>query len=107
MKRARFTAEARAEFLAQIAYYEAIRKGLGSRFRASIEEAAALAARFPEHGRPGARNSRRRLVAVFDYSLIYTQTEFGILIHAVAANDRLPEYWLGRLPMLPKPPKGS
>ena len=40
MKQARLTREARAEFLAQTAYYETLRNGLGSRFRAQIEQAA-------------------------------------------------------------------
>jgi plasmid stabilization system protein ParE len=95
--RARFTREARAEFLAQTAYYEAIREGLGTRFRAEIEQAAALAATYPHHGKPGPAGTRRRLVAGFPFKLIYSQTDGGVLIHAVAGDHQLPEYWLSRL----------
>lgn len=98
MKRARFTAQARAELLAQTAYYEEVRKGLGARFRIEAEAAAARAAAYPKHGRPAPRGSRRRRVAAFKFSLVYTETEYGVLIHAVAADHRLPEYWLDRLP---------
>jgi hypothetical protein len=36
VKQARFTALARAEFLAEISYYENRRTGLGARFRAEV-----------------------------------------------------------------------
>lgn len=39
MRRARFTSEAKTELLAQTAYYEKIRKGLGARFRTEVEAA--------------------------------------------------------------------
>jgi plasmid stabilization system protein ParE len=97
VNQARFTREARAEFLAQTAYYETLRKGLGARFRAEIQQAAQLAATFPLHGKPGPAGTRRRLVADFPFKLVYTQTDFGILIHAVAGDHQLPEYWLSRV----------
>ena len=40
------------KLLAQTAYPETIRKGLGARFRAEVELAAKLAAAFPLHGKP-------------------------------------------------------
>ena len=98
MKLARFTADAKAELLAQIAYYEAIRKGLGTHFRTEAEAAAARAAAFPQHGRPAPRNSRRRRVNDFKFSLVYTEAEYGVLIHAAVADHRMPEYWPGRIP---------
>lgn len=97
MKRARFTGEARSELLAQIAYYEAIRKGLGSRFRVEVERAAQLAAVFGQHGKPGPAGTRRRLVADFPFKLVYTEIADGVLIHAVAGDHQLPEYWLSRV----------
>ena len=33
----------------------------------------------------------------FPFSVVYTEVEYGVLIHAVADDRRLPEYWLGRL----------
>lgn len=98
MTSARFTREARAELLAQIAYYATIRTELGARFRAKVEAAAQLAATFPLHGKPAAGGTRRRLVADFPFKLFYTQADDGILIHAVAGDHQLPEYWLSRVP---------
>jgi len=98
VKRARLTQQARSELLGHTAYYEAIRKGLGARFRVEVEAAAVRAATFPLHGKEAAGGTRRRRVADFPFSLFYTEEEYGILIHAVAGDRQLPEYWLNRLP---------
>ena len=97
MKLARFTEHARAELLAETAYYETLRVGLGARFRAEVEAAAERAAAFPKSGAPSRAGTRKRLVPHFPFSVVYAETEYGILIHAVAHNRRLPEYWIGRL----------
>lgn len=97
MKSARFTQHARAELLAQTAYYETLQRGLGARFRSEVEAAAQRAAAFPLHGKPSAGGMRRRLVAGFPFSLIYAEAAYGVLVHAVADQRRLPEHWLGRL----------
>ena len=39
MKRARFVAEARLEFLAEVIYYNDAEPGLGERFASAVEEA--------------------------------------------------------------------
>ena len=96
--RARFSEHARSELLAQTAYYEAIREGLGARFRSEVESAAQRAATYPLQGKPSAGGTRRRLVNDFPFSLYYTETDYGVLIHAVAGQRQLPDYWLGRLP---------
>lgn len=97
MKRARFSKQARSELLAQTAYYEAIRQGLGARFRSETEAAAQRAATFPLQGKPAAGGTRRRLVNDFPFSIYYTEADDGVLIHAVAWHRQLPDYWLGRL----------
>jgi plasmid stabilization system protein ParE len=98
VKLARFTREARSELLAQTAYYETIRKGLGARFRAEVERTAQLAVTFPLHGKPGPAGTRRRLVADFPFKIFYSEAKYGILILAVAGDHQFPEYWLSRIP---------
>ena len=97
MNQARFTKYARSELLGQTAYYEAIEKGLGARFRSEVQAAAERAAAFPQHGKPSAGGTRRRLVTDFPFSVFYTEEPYGVLVHAVADSRRLPEYWLSRL----------
>ncbi len=70
---------------------------LGAQFRAAVERAAESVVQFPTHGKPVAEGCRRRLVYNFPFSLIYTETAEGVLVHAVAADRRPPEYWSSRL----------
>jgi hypothetical protein len=70
---------------------------LGSRFRAEVETVAQLAATFPQHGKSGPAGTRRRLLADFPFKLFYSETDYGILIHAIAGDHQLPEYWLSRM----------
>ncbi len=97
MSRARFTKHARSELLAQIAYYEAVSEGLGARLRREVEAAAQAAATFPLHGKPAAAGTRRRRIAGFPFALFYTETTYGVLIHAVAGDRQRPDYWVGRM----------
>jgi plasmid stabilization system protein ParE len=62
MKRVRFIAPARREFLAEVAYYHMQEPGLGARFAAALEEATARALAFPDSGSPASKNSRRVFV---------------------------------------------
>lgn len=52
MKLARFTSEARSELLAQTAYYETIRKGLGALFRAEVADGVLIHALAGDHQFP-------------------------------------------------------
>lgn len=97
MRQARFTKHAKSELLGQTAYYEAVEKGLGARFRTEVEAAAQRALAYPLHGKPSAGGTRRRLVTDFPFSVVYTEEDYGVLIHAVADGRRRPEYWLSRL----------
>ena len=93
MKRARFIAPARREFLAEVAYYHMKEPGLGARFAAAVEEAAARALAFPYSGSPASKNSRRAFVRGFPFAVVYRPEPDGILILAVAHHSRRPEYW--------------
>ena len=52
MKPLRFIAEARQEFLFEVAYYNGLDPGLGERFATAVEEAAARVVAFPAAGSP-------------------------------------------------------
>ena len=97
MKRARFVAPAREEFLAQVAYYNQVEPGQGARFAAAVEEAAARTLAFPLSGTPSMPNIRRVIVKSFPFSIVYRPEAGGILIFAVAHHSRLPGYWRSRV----------
>ena len=97
MNRARFIAAARLEFLAEVIYYSEVEAGLGARFTAAVEEAAARALAFPQSGSPSRSNTRRVLVNGFPFSLVYRQEHDGIVVFAVAHHARRPYYWQSRI----------
>lgn len=97
MNRARFIAAARLEFLAKVIYYGEAQAGLGARFAAAVEDAAARALAFPQSGSPFRSNTRRVLVKGFPFSLIYRPESEGIVIFAVAHHERRPYYWQSRI----------
>ncbi len=97
MKRARFVAPARAEFLAEVAYYNQAASGQGARFAIAVEEATARALTFPLSGSPSEPNVRRVVVKNFPFSVVYRPDADGIVVFAVAHYSRLPGYWRSRV----------
>jgi len=69
VSRARFIAAARLEFLAEVIYYSEAQAGLGARFTAAVEEAAARALAFPLSGSPFRADTRRVFVQEFPCAL--------------------------------------
>ena len=96
MKPVRYLDPAETEFLAEIAYLEDYRPGLGRRFYDEVKRAESFIAEFPEAAeeiRPGVR---KRLLRVFRYTLIYSIEPEELLIIAVAHSSRRPGYWMDR-----------
>lgn len=93
MKRVRFIAPARREFLSEVAYYNGKEPGLGARFAAAVEEAATRAVAFPLTGSPASKSTRRVFVKNFPFAVVYRPDAEGVLIFAVAHHSRRPEYW--------------
>jgi hypothetical protein len=97
VKHARFVAEARLEFLSEVSYYNRAQEGLGARFSAALEEAAARALVYPLAGTLSAEtNTRRMMVKGFPFALHYRPEQDGIVIFAVANHLRQPNYWQER-----------
>ena len=96
MKRARFIAAARLEFLAEVVYYNEVQPGLGERFTAAVAEAAARAVAFPLSGAPSRATTRRIIVQGFPFSIFYQPEPDEIVIFALAHHARRPFYWQSR-----------
>lgn len=97
MKRIRFIAPARREFLSEVSYYNGKEPGLGSNFAAAVEEAAMRAVAFPLTGSPASKSTRRVFVKNFPFAVVYRSDAEGIVIFAVAHHSRRPEYWQSRV----------
>lgn len=96
MKRARFIAAARLEFLREVIYYNEAEPGLGERFTAAVEGALVRALAFPMAGSSSASNTRRVIVKGFPFSVVYRQEAEGILVFALTHHARQPDYWTSR-----------
>lgn len=97
MKRARFVAAARREFLAEVDYYNKEEPGLGARFSVAVEEATARAVAFPLAGSPYSKGTRRVFLRDFPFALVYRPAADGILVFALAHESRLPDFWQSRV----------
>jgi plasmid stabilization system protein ParE len=97
VKRARFVAPARREFLAEFAYYRNKEFGLGSRFLTAVEDATARALSYPLTGTPASENTRRMFLKDLPFALVYRPEENGIVVFALAHHARRPEYWRDRI----------
>jgi plasmid stabilization system protein ParE len=97
VRRVRFVAAARREFLAEVIYYNEERAGLGARFTAAVEEATARAVAFPLTGSPASKSTRRVFVKDFPFAVVYRPTTDGITVFALAHHSRCPGYWQSRV----------
>jgi hypothetical protein len=78
VKRARFVAPAREEFLADVACYDQVQPGQGARFAAAVEEATARALAFPLSGSPAASNVRHLIIKNFRFFIVYRPEADGV-----------------------------
>nr|WP_315476022.1 type II toxin-antitoxin system RelE/ParE family toxin [uncultured Undibacterium sp.] len=97
MGKIEFIAEARTEFLAEVAYYNKQRTGLGAKFIDAVEKAVALALVFPDAGSSFSNGVRRIVVKGFPFALIYKPLAGNIIIFAIAHQSRRPGYWRERV----------
>lgn len=96
MKPVRFLGEAQEELLEQISYYEEHQKGLGDRFRESVEAALTLASVHPKLGSPWKLRTRRVFIKGFPFSIVYRIEHAELIVFAIAHFRRRPTYWRGR-----------
>lgn len=93
----RYHEAAEEELLNEIGYLELQAKGLGRRFFAEVRRAEDRIAQFPQSAQEIRSGIRKSILRSFQYSLIYSIEQEGILVLAVAHHRRHPGYWAGRL----------
>ncbi len=91
-----FHAEALEEMLESASYYEARSVGLGWDFLNAVEQASQRIVSSPEAGPVWRGDVRKRLVAGFPFTLLYSIEMDQIFVVAVAHQSRRPGYWLKR-----------
>jgi toxin ParE1/3/4 len=93
-----FHPDVAAEHLAEVAFYESRRKGLGSRYLASFNAAMERVCRDPKQFRIECEPDFRRIpLRGFPFAIIYRDVGGQIQILAVAHQRRRPGYWTTRI----------
>lgn len=91
-----FHAEARAEFLEAVRFYERQQPGLGRRFLEAVAEAIRRIQAHPSMHRMVSGTWRQCRVGRFPFGIIYRVTDRRIAIVAVMHLRRRPGYWQHR-----------
>lgn len=92
-----FDPGAQTEYFEAIRYYEQQSEGLGKRFIGDFENTLGRILAFPESWGQMTVNTRRALLEVFPYGIIYHFDGTEIYILAVMHLKRKPGYWTKRL----------
>jgi plasmid stabilization system protein ParE len=89
--------EAAEEHKKQIAHYEEIQTGLGSRYHNDFKDVLASVCSSPDRFRivlPP--NIRRAMFKVFHFDIVYREVVGSVQVLAIAHHRRQPGYWVAR-----------
>lgn len=92
-----FHPAARLELLETAGFYDLERPGLGAEFLDEVERAILNIVSHPEASPVLLGSVRKRPVARFPYSVVYSVSEVGVRVSTIAHRSRRPFYWRGRL----------
>lgn len=93
----RFLSCAEVELDKAIVYYEAKEAGLGLRFLSEVRDSVERIVLYPEAWHRLSCNTHRCRTKVFPFGIIYQIKKNELLIVAIAALHREPEYWKDRI----------
>ena len=88
---------ARLEMREAADFYDLERAGLGTDFLDAVEQAMLQVVEFPESSPVVLGKVRKRTVARFPHTVVYSARGGGIFVSAVAHNSRRPFYWRDRI----------
>ncbi len=91
-----FLEPAYLEYQEAIEFYKLQSEGLEKRFVAEIDKTLSIISNYPESFSQYTDNTRKAVVNIFPYNLIYSMIGKNILIMAVAHQHRKPNYWINR-----------
>jgi plasmid stabilization system protein ParE len=94
--RVEFLEPAYIEYQEAIDFYNLQSEGLGNKFIIEIDRAISIIRNFPESFTEYTKHTRKAVINVFPYNVIYTAHKGYIEILAVAHQHRKPNYWLNR-----------
>jgi plasmid stabilization system protein ParE len=96
-KRIRIQSQAQEEINEAFEWYFQRSPGAAEAFLTEIGASMAQIASHPQMYPPYTKNTRRRVLSAFPYSLIFQEKDDSVLVVAVAHAKRRPGYWRGRI----------
>ena len=91
-----FLEPAHIEYQEAIDFYNLQSEGLGSKFAAEIDNTISIIKNYPEGYSEYTKHTRKAVVNVFPYNVIYTIHKEHISVIAIAHQHRKLNYWLKR-----------
>jgi plasmid stabilization system protein ParE len=93
----RISSAAEAEFAEAASYYEQAEEGLGDKFISAVSVAVSKIKKYPALGKLRRKTVRSLATRKFPYNIVYEVGNDEIVIHAIAHQSRLPDYWIDRI----------
>ncbi len=91
-----FLEPAYLEYQEAIEFYSLQSKGLDKKFISEIEKTISIIKNYPECFPKYSEHTRKAVVNIFPYNIIYAIVYNNILIIAIAHQHRQPNYWIAR-----------
>jgi hypothetical protein len=91
-----FLEPAHTEYQEAIDFYNLQSDGLGIKFASEIDKTISIIKNYPNSYSGYTENTRKAIVNVFPYNIIYTIYKDYIQVIAIAHQHRKPNYWLDR-----------
>jgi toxin ParE2 len=88
-----FLEPAYLEYQEAIEFYKAQNDDLSNRFIYEIDKTISIILNYPESFSKYTKHTRRAIVNIFPYNLIYSVSFNKIIVIAVAHQNRKPNYW--------------
>jgi hypothetical protein len=85
------------EYQEAIEFYNTQSAGLGYKFADEIERTISIIKNYPESFPLYTLSTRKAVVSIFPFNIIYSLIKGRILVYAVTPQHRKPNYWLDRI----------
>jgi hypothetical protein len=91
-----FLEPAHIEYQEAIEFYNLQSEGLGNKFIIEIDRTISIIKKYPESFGEYTNHTRKAVVNIFPYNIIYTLYKNYIEVIAIAHQHRKPNYWLNK-----------
>ena len=88
-----FLEPAYTEYQEAIEFYNLQSEGLGNKFISEIDRTISIIKNYPESFTNYSKHTRKAVVSIFPYNIIYSIRDKSIIITAIAHQHRKPHYW--------------